>query len=186
MQFRPGEPYRAALSRGAIFFRVANFLKQEMRASCIGIGITASTIRARKDGKKKQATHLKRSWTNGLTYRITSGQRSSPYLSSGFSPFFFLSPVFPSIAIPLGSAFSPPAKPRDTRASQFIELFNTETSTRDTPKLMDRRKGTHNGRTNRDSTTALTTDKRFLAISASIVAKGRLRPRSKALHLSWI
>lgn len=157
-----------------------------MRASCIGIGITASTIRARKDGKKRTGNALEPilNERSHVSNHLGAALLSVPILR--FFSLFFLSLVFPSIAIPLGSAFSPPAKPRDTRASQFIELFNTETSTRDTPKLMDRRKGTHNGRTNRNSTTALTTDKRFLAISAPTVAKERLRPRSKALHLSWI
>lgn len=66
------------------------------------------------------------------------------------------------------------------RASQFIELFNTATSEQ-RRSLMDRRKGTHNGRTNRDSTSALasegdrrqTTDRHFPAIFA------RLRLRLK-------
>lgn len=121
--------YRAALSQGAIFLPVPDFLKQEMCASYIGIDITAPTIRAQKDGKRNTQRLALGAILNERSYVSNHLGRC---LSSSFSPFFFLSLVRLSVDRYHWVALLFCLPSRRIRASQFIELFNTETSTRDT------------------------------------------------------
>lgn len=117
---------------------------------------------------KKRATHRARNDLERCHVPNHLAPRAYPCPSRlylFFLFFFFFSLLRPPFrrSLPLtclvAALLSPvPREPRDE--SRFIELFNTGRRARTrAPILMDRRKGTHNGRTNRDSTTALTTER---------------------------
>lgn len=104
-----------------------------------------------------------------------------------FLPLFFFSRPSFRRSLPLSSALLPsplPSRGIRARVSSLNYLIRRRAREIRAPKLMDRRKGiTHNGRTNRDSTTALTADRQFSRyFCCACRGEGaRSRLRSKAL-----
>lgn len=147
MQFRPGEPYRAALSRRAIFFLCgglpetgdARFLHRYRHYG-------ADNTRAERWGEKKQATHCTRRDLKRIRSHVSNhlGQHFS-VLIPGFFP-FFSSLARLSVdryhGVTLLSCL--PSHGIRARVSSLNYLIRRRAQEREirAPKLMESRKGT--------------------------------------------
>lgn len=156
-----------------------------------GIGITGAGAQCAR-GKRRE----KKQRRDAARSRAISSERSrvSNHLGRclsvpvpGFFSFFFFSRPSLRRSLPLGSALLPlplPSRGIRARVGSLNYLIRRRAREIRAPKLMDRRRGiTHNGRTNRDSTTALTADGQFSRyFCCAYRGEGaRSRPRSKAL-----
>lgn len=171
-----GKPYRAVLSRAGNFCSAGvrrtsvrrRFLKQEMHSSCIGIAITAPTMRAER--RKKHAARC----TSSERCHVSNHLRPCLFQVFFFLP-FFRPPFRRSLPLSGSASFAYQAAERVGSLNYLIQRHaRAHTQNENAPELMDRCKDTHNSRTNLDSMIEFTIDGYFPAIFMSIVVQKHL------------